>query len=65
LTYLEAIESAILLTSLESRFERINEPLLKMGGLFVSCNAQIPTFCHDFVQALAREIRPREASGNE
>jgi hypothetical protein len=58
LTYLEAIESAILLTSRDSRFEKINEPLLKMGGLFVSCNAQIPTFCQDFVKALVREIRP-------
>jgi serine/threonine-protein kinase 24/25/MST4 len=59
LTYLEAVESAILLTSRDSRFERINEPLLKMGGLFVSCNAQKPTFCEDFVKALARQLRPR------
>jgi len=53
--YLEILEASIFSISREARFAQINDPLLKLGGLFVSCNAQNPKFGEDFVKALMRE----------
>lgn len=53
--YLEILENSILQISREERFSNVNEPLVKLGGLFVSCNSQNPKFCEDFVQALVSE----------
>lgn len=52
---LEALESAILSTSRDQRFASINEPLTKLGGMFVLCNSQSPGFAKDFVKALIEE----------
>ena len=53
--YLEIVENAILNTSRDSRFESVNEALVKLGGIFVSCNAHNPSFCEDFVKTLVTE----------
>ncbi|KAH0791667.1 serine/threonine-protein kinase 26 [Histomonas meleagridis] len=50
--YLEALESAILSTSRDQRFAQVNEPLTKLGGLFVLCDSRCPGFAEDFVKAL-------------
>ena len=52
---LEALESAMLSTSRDQRFASINEPLTKLGGMFVLCNSQSPGFAKDFVKALIEE----------
>jgi serine/threonine-protein kinase 24/25/MST4 len=55
--FLEVLQSAIFQTSKDSRFAAVNEPLIKLGALFVACNAKTPNFCRDFVMALAEEAR--------
>jgi serine/threonine-protein kinase 24/25/MST4 len=54
---LEVLEAAVFATSKDARYAAVNEPLIKLGGLFVACNAQVPTFAEDFVNALASEYR--------
>jgi serine/threonine-protein kinase 24/25/MST4 len=53
--YLEIIENSILSLSRDSRFESSNESLIRLGGIFVSCNANNPGFCEDFVKTLLTE----------
>ena len=53
--FLEILESSIFTISRENRFSQINDPLVKLGGLFVACNAQNPTFCETFVKSLVTE----------
>ena len=53
--YLELLESAIFATSRDSRFAIVNESLIRLSGMLVSCNAQCPTFCQDFVESLIAE----------
>ena len=53
--YLEIIENSILSLSRDSRFESANEALVRLGGIFVSCNAHNPSFCEDFVKTIVTE----------
>ncbi|KAH0787561.1 serine/threonine-protein kinase 26 [Histomonas meleagridis] len=53
--YLEALESAILSTSRDQRFAHVNEPLTKLGGLFVLCDSRCPGFAEAFVKALVEQ----------
>ena len=52
---LELLESAIFTTSRNPRFAVVNRSLIKLSGLLISCNAQCPTFCKDFVESLIAE----------
>jgi serine/threonine-protein kinase 24/25/MST4 len=63
--YLEVLEAAILATSKEERFARVNEQLIKLGGVFVACQSRVPSFAEDFVNALVAESRAMARQGSE
>jgi serine/threonine-protein kinase 24/25/MST4 len=55
--YAEVLQSAVFVTSRDPKFASVNQPLIKLGALFVSCNAKAPNFCKDFIRALADEVK--------
>jgi serine/threonine-protein kinase 24/25/MST4 len=63
--YLEVLQTAILATSKDARFEGVNEQLIKLGGVFVACASKVPSFSEDFVNALVEEWRQRRGQGGE
>lgn len=53
--FLEVLEKAIFSVQREPKSEEINESLNKISGIFISCNANCPTFAEDFVNTLIEE----------
>ncbi|OHS98334.1 STE family protein kinase [Tritrichomonas foetus] len=53
--FLETLEAAIFYVQREPRYDLINTPLNKIGGLLILCNSTCPTFAEDFVGALIKE----------